>query len=159
VQIRFTTRSGTNDLSGSVYHYFRHSDLNANDWFNNRAGLPRAEATQNQPGFRLGGPIVVPGLWDGHNKAFFFVNYDQFQQPTHITRNRTILHPRAQQGVFRYNVTVGGQTQVREVDLLALAAANGQVSTLDPRIAKLLADIRNATTTTGSITDLTNPSV
>jgi hypothetical protein len=159
VQIRFVTRSGSNEYRGSVYHYFRHHKLNSNTWFNNREGIPKAETIQNQPGVRLGGPIVIPGLWDGHNKGFFFVNYEEFRQPTNVTRNRIVLHPRAQEGWFRYTVTVGGQPQVREVNLLALAAANGQVSTVDPLVAKVLGDIRAAMQTKGTITDLADPLV
>jgi hypothetical protein len=121
VQIRFVTRSGTNELRGSAYHYYRHDKLNANTWFNERDGLPTPALKQNQPGFRVGGPIVIPGIWDGHNKGFFFVNYEEFRQPQDVTRNRTILHPRAELGMFPYN-SAGG---VSEIDLLALAAATG----------------------------------
>jgi hypothetical protein len=159
VQIRYTSRSGTNEFHGSVYHYFQHDSLNSNTWFNNRNGLPRGKVVQNQPGFRLGGPIKIPGLWDGRDKAFFFVNYEEFRQPSNITRNRTILHPRAQQGIFRYNVDASGQTQVREVNLLSLAAANGQLATVDPIVAGLLGDIQRSTAGTGSITGLTDPLV
>ena len=49
-----------------------------------------------------------------------------------FSRTRTVLDPRAQQGWFRYNVTVGGVQQVREVNVLQLAAANGQLATIDP---------------------------
>jgi hypothetical protein len=153
VQIRFVTRSGTNQLRGSAYHYYRNDKLNANTWFNERDGLPTPALKQNQPGFRVGGPIVIPGLWDGHNKGFFFVNYEEFRQPQDVTRNRTILHPRAEAGLFRYN-TSGG---VSEIDLLALAARNGQTSTMDPTIARLIADIRASVATTGAVTDLTEP--
>ncbi len=154
-QIRFVTRSGTNEFHGSVYEYFRHDSLNANTFFNNRDGIAKPKLTQNQPGVRIGGPIVIPGLFDGRNRAHFFVNYEEFRQPSDLTRNRTILTPSAQQGLFRYN-TAGG---VREVNLLALAAANGQTASADPTTAKLLADIRAATGTTGSTTNLTDPLV
>jgi hypothetical protein len=154
-QIRFVTRSGTNDLHGSIYHYFRHDKLNSNTWFNNRDGLARPKLVQNQPGIRVGGPIVIPGLWDGHNKGFFFINYEEFRQPQDLTRNRTILSPDAQRGIFRYQ-TAGG---VRQINLFELAALNGHASTADPTIAKLLNDIRAATGTTGSITQLTDPNV
>ncbi|MEX2272911.1 MAG: carboxypeptidase-like regulatory domain-containing protein [Vicinamibacterales bacterium] len=155
VQIRFVTRSGSNDFSGSLYHYFRHHSLNANTWFNNRDGLDKPELVQNQIGGRTGGPIVIPGLWDGRDKAFFFINYEEFRQPTDVRRNRTILHPLAQQGIFRYNTTGG---VVREVNLLALAASRGHTQTLDPTIAKLLADMR-ATTSDGTVTDLDDPNL
>ena len=153
VQIRFVTRSGTNQLRGSAYHYYRNDKFNANTWFNKRDGLATPTLKQNQPGIRVGGPIVIPGIWDGHNKGFFFINYEEFRQPSDVRRDRTILHPRAELGNFRYNSTGG----VAEIDLLALAARNGQTSTIDPTIAKLLADIRGATATGGSVSDLTEP--
>src|SRR5919106_1338133 len=55
VQIKFVTRSGTNDLSGSGYHYFRSDKLNANTWFNNRQGVDKTPLKQNQYGVRAGG--------------------------------------------------------------------------------------------------------
>ncbi|HXH06517.1 MAG TPA: TonB-dependent receptor [Vicinamibacterales bacterium] len=157
VQIRFVTRSGTNDFRGSVYHYYRDDALRANTWFNKRNNLPKPELLQNQPGFRVGGPLSFPGLWSGRNRAFYFVNYEEFRQPQDISRNRTILHPRALAGFFRYNVTVGGQTQVREVNVLDLAARHGHLASIDPTIGKVLADIQAAVTGTGTVTDLTDP--
>jgi hypothetical protein len=141
VQIKFVTRSGTNDFSGSGYHYFRSDKLNANTWFNNRNGVDKTPLKQNQYGVRAGGPIVIPGLVDGRNKAFFFVNYEEFRQPGGVTRNRTILNPEAAQGIYTYTTSGGA---VQSVNLLALAAANGQTATADPIVAKLLADIRSA---------------
>ena len=91
VQIKFVTRGGTNSFTGSGYHYYRNDALNANTWFNNRNGIAKTDLRQNQGGFRVGGPVVLPGLFDGHNKAFFFVNYEEFHQPGGTTRNRTIL--------------------------------------------------------------------
>jgi len=155
VQVRFVTRSGSNDFTGSIYETYRSDKLNANTWFNNRDNVDKAKLKQNQPGGRVGGPIVIPGLFNGRNKAFFFVNYEEFRQPSDITRTRTIFHPRAEQGIYRY--TAAGGT--REVDLLALARANGQIATMDPTIANLLSAIRAATGTTGSVTDSTNPLV
>ena len=91
-----------------------------------------------QPGFRIGGPIQIPGLYDGHDKAFFFFNYEEFRQPSQVSRTRRILTPSAQQGLFSY----GSQT----INVLSVAAANGQTATADPTIKKLLADIYGSTT-------------
>ena len=107
VQIRFATRSGSNDFRGSAYYYLQHYKLNANTWFNNRdlppdpatGKAPKNEDKLYQPGMRLGGPIVIPGLWDGRNKAFFFFNYEESRSPGQNTENRTVLHPRAEQGL------------------------------------------------------------
>ncbi len=163
VQIRFTTRSGSNSLAGSLYHYYRNDSwevfgktlhLNMNTWFNNRNGVAKPKLLQHQTGGRLGGPIVIPGVYDGRGKAFFFTNIENFYQPSQVTRNRTIFHERARAGFYRY---LGPGGVVREVDLMALAAANGQLATMDPTIAKLLADIRQAAGTTGSIITNANP--
>ena len=153
VQIRFVTRSGSNDYTGSGYYYLRHHSLDANSWFNNRNGVAKNEDVLYQPGGRIGGPIIIPGLWDGRNKAFFFVNYEESRSPGQNTENREVLHPNAQQGLFRYTASGG---DVREVDVLALAAANGHVSTVDPTIAQVLADIRGAVGG-GPLVDLENP--
>jgi hypothetical protein len=149
VQIRFVTRSGTNDFTGSGYHYYRNDALNANNWFNNRSGVPKPDLLQNQTGGRFGGPIVIPGLFNGRNKAFFFVNYEEFRQPSDTTEQRTILNADAQQGIFRY--TAGGQT--RTVNLFELAGLNGQGTAMDPVIGRLLSDIR-ASTAGGSIENI-----
>src|SRR5687767_15646491 len=87
VQIKFVTRGGTNTFTGSGYHYYRNDKLNANTWFNNRNGVEKPTLLQNQAGFRAGGPFVIPRLFDGRNKAFFFVNYEEFHQPSAVTRN------------------------------------------------------------------------
>jgi hypothetical protein len=160
VQIRFVTRSGSNTFTGSSYYYLQHHKLNANTWFNNRnldpdpatGKAPKADNVLHQPGTRVGGPIIVPGLFDGRNKAFFFVNYEQSRSPGQATRNRTILLPQAQQGIFSYRVG----TQVRSVNLMELATANGQLATFDPTTQRLLADIRSSAGQ-GSLNPLDNP--
>jgi len=152
VQIKFATRSGTNTFIGSAYEYFRHRDLNTNYYFNTRAGLPKNQLTLNQWGFREGGPIVIPGLYNGRNKAFFFFNFEQLRFPLSNTRTRGILTPDAAQGTFRYP-TAGG---VQSVDLFALAASRGQTSTPDPTVAALLAKIRATTSTVGLVANRTD---
>jgi hypothetical protein len=55
-QIRYTTRSGTNQLHGSVFHQYRSDALNTKTWFIKRDNLPKPDLLQNQPGFSIGGP-------------------------------------------------------------------------------------------------------
>ncbi len=153
VQIQFVTRSGTNTLKGSLYHYLRKDSLNQNTYFNEQNNVAKAKLKQNQLGLSIGGPIRIPGLFDGRNKAFFFVNWEEFRQPSDVTRNRTILTPDAQQGIFTY--VVGGQN--RTINLLQLAASQGQLASVDPIMAKILSDIRAATGTTGTVTGLPDP--
>ena len=66
--IAVVTKSGTNDLHGSAYEFFRNDALNANPFFFNRAGLDRPVLKQNQFGGAVGGPIVK-------NKLFFFGSF------------------------------------------------------------------------------------
>jgi hypothetical protein len=151
-QIRFVTRSGTNNFTGSGFFAYRSDELNANTWFNKRDGIAKPELLRKQPGFNVGGPIMLPGF-NGRNKAFFFVNYEELREPGGTRRTRTILHPLAQQGIFRYNTAGGVQT----VNLFELAARSGQIATPDPIMAALLADIRTATGTEGNVRDQTDP--
>ncbi len=153
VVINFQTRSGTNSFSGSAYEYYRHPSLNTNYWFNERNGLPKNDVKVNQYGARLGGPIVVPGLYNGRDRAFFFAHYEQLRFPNSFTRTRSVLNPRALDGWFRYDA--GGQ--VHEVNVLNLAAANGQISAKDPLITSLLSSIRSTTQREGTLSATTNP--
>jgi hypothetical protein len=151
-QIRYTTKSGTNDLRGGVFHQYRSDSLNTNTWFNKRDSLPKNQLLQNQPGFNIGGPIMLPGF-NGRNKGFFFVNYEELRQPSQIRRTRQIFNPDSERGVFRYSTAAGVQT----VNLFDLATRSGQTATPDPIISRLLTDIRNATAKEGSVRDLTDP--
>ena len=146
VQIGFVTRSGSNRYDTSLYHYFRTPKLNTNYYFNEYRGLEKNNVRVHQFGGRVGGPIV-------RNKAFFFANYEQFYLPNESTRNRTIISPEAQSGIFRYDVA----GSIRSVNVLQLAAANNQLATPDPTITTLLAEIRAAALKSGSITQNTNP--
>ena len=68
-QVILLTRSGTNSLHGTLFEYFRNNVLDANDWFANRAGAPRAALRFNDFGGTLGGPIIK-------NNTFFFFSYE-----------------------------------------------------------------------------------
>ena len=67
--ITFASKGGTNEFHGSVYHFLRNEVLDANNWFNNRAGNPKGHFVYNQFGASIGGPIAA-------NKLFFFFNYE-----------------------------------------------------------------------------------
>lgn len=70
--INLSTKSGTNSFHGSAYEYLRNRSLNANTFFNNRAGVKRPAFSQNQFGANLGGPIRK-------DKTFFFGSYEGFR--------------------------------------------------------------------------------
>lgn len=70
--LNVTTKSGTNELHGTLFEFFRNDKLDANSFFNNRSGLVRPPLRWNQYGANLGGPIL-------RNRLFFFVNYEGAQ--------------------------------------------------------------------------------
>ncbi len=161
VGIKFVTRQGTNAYHGGLYEYYRSPGLNANTWFINRDGAKacdgkacREKIILHQFGVKVGGPISIPGLFDGRDKAFFFVNYEEYRLPEQYNRTRTIFSPDAQNGIFKY---VGGPAS--GINLLQLASANGQTPSTDPTVAKLLSDIRSSTTGNGTITTTSDPNL
>jgi carboxypeptidase family protein/TonB-dependent receptor-like protein len=70
--INLSTKSGTNQFHGSAYEFIRNKVLNANDFFDNRNGVPRPPFTQNQFGGNAGGPVLK-------DKLFFFGGYEGFR--------------------------------------------------------------------------------
>ena len=70
-----TTKSGTNELHGSAYEFFRNEKLDGANFFANRAGNEKPTYRQNQYGVSLGGPVFIPKMYDGRNRTFFFGSY------------------------------------------------------------------------------------
>ena len=148
VQIKFSTKGGGTEYHGSGYWYHRNTALNANYYFNNIAGQPRQRMLLNQYGLRFGGPIQIPKLLKGRDKAFFFFNYEEFRIPGSTARQRNVLTTDAASGIFRYGTS--------SVNLLTLAASKDCdpiaaglqpcTSTIDPTVGSTLAAIRSSLT-------------
>lgn len=68
-QVSIITRSGTNEVHGALFEYFRNDVFDANDWFANSLGLPKPALRQNDFAGVLGGPII-------RNRTFFFFSYE-----------------------------------------------------------------------------------
>jgi outer membrane receptor protein involved in Fe transport len=81
--INMTTKSGGNAFHGAAYEYLRNTNLDANNFFNNREGIGKQPWHQNQWGADLGGPIK-------HNKMFFFADYQGYWQQAGETVLRTV---------------------------------------------------------------------
>lgn len=73
--LELTEKSGTNQLHGSLYEYLRNDALEARNFF--LAQVP--EDKQNDFGLTIGGPVVIPKLYNGKNKTFFFTNVDFYR--------------------------------------------------------------------------------
>ncbi len=85
----FNIQSGTNKLHGTAYEYFMNDKLNAAGFMNNAQGSPKTPFRQNSFGGTIGGPVVIPKVYDGRNKTFFFFSYEGDRR-----RNYTLASPR-----------------------------------------------------------------
>ncbi len=76
----FATKSGTNDFRGSAYYYGQNDALRANSFNANASGIPRQPFKQHNYGYSIGGPVLLPKLYNGKNRTFFFHNFERTQQ-------------------------------------------------------------------------------
>jgi carboxypeptidase family protein/TonB-dependent receptor-like protein len=75
-----TIKSGTNEFHGDAWEFFRNDKLDAADFFENAGNIKKGELRQNQFGFTAGGPVVIPKLFNGKDKLFFFGDYEGFRR-------------------------------------------------------------------------------
>ncbi|MFB3826291.1 MAG: carboxypeptidase regulatory-like domain-containing protein [Bryobacteraceae bacterium] len=94
------TRSGTNDLHGSAYEFLRNDKLNANGWTNNRQGLTKNPLRRNEYGFSVGGPVLLPKVYNGRDKTFFFFNWEAVPQRSPDNVNATVPTEAERRGDF-----------------------------------------------------------
>ncbi len=80
----YTMKSGTNTVHGTLYDYFVNEALNAGVPFTVNPSKPnehtRTVERRNDYGFTIGGPVVIPKLYNGHDKTFLFFNWEQFRE-------------------------------------------------------------------------------
>jgi hypothetical protein len=91
--VSMSIKSGTNQFHGSAYEFLRNKLLNANNFFQNRAGNARPNLIQNQFGASLGGPIR-------RDKSFFFVNWEEYRNRNGAPNITTVPTARERAGDF-----------------------------------------------------------
>lgn len=99
VHINMVTKSGTNSLHGSLLEFVRNDTFDARPFFL-AAGKDKPPLRQNQFGFELDGPILIPKLYNGKNKTFFMGSYEGLRQIRETTSLGSILTPQMFQGDF-----------------------------------------------------------
>jgi hypothetical protein len=81
-QFSFLTRSGANTVHGSLFLYARNDVFEATDWFTNTSyGGNNEQYQQNDFGGTLGGPVILPRIYSGRDKTFFFFSYEGLYLP------------------------------------------------------------------------------
>lgn len=92
----YTSKSGTNKLHGTLFNYLENEDLDAGQPFNYTSSGQKYNPVQRQLDFggSLGGPVVIPHLYNGHNKTFFFFAYEEYHNSQTLNQG-TITVPTA----------------------------------------------------------------
>jgi hypothetical protein len=152
-QVRFVTKSGTSEFHGGVFWQYRSPRFNSNYYFNNIDGLPRDSLFLRQMGGHIGGPIIIPRLLKKRDRAFFFVNYEEFRLPQSYgslsaVGNIFVLTDTARSGIFTYKDSGG---TVRTVPLIALAQSKGFPQGIDPKVAAGLAKVDAGAKSSGAL--------
>jgi hypothetical protein len=107
--ISVSIKSGTNAYHGTVYEYVRNTIISANTFDQNRIGKPRSDFHLNQPGAELDGPLVIPRLYDGHNKTFFMYSYEKIMDAIPSPATSTVPLPDQRNGNFNTTLQSNGQ--------------------------------------------------
>ncbi len=159
--INMVTKSGTNDFHGTGFYFLRHSDLNANGWFANRAGTARPNFRRDQFGGVLGGPII-------RNKTFFFGTYEQTRQQSPYSQTATFPTVPQRDGDFSQTFQSNGQLIQIFDPFATVPTANGDVerrafpgnvipkSRMDPVALKALSFFPMPNQVTNAVTNANN---
>ena len=152
--ISVSSRSGTNVYHGNLYFLLRNEALDANQFFNKvtinsitGAVTPRNRDRFFQMGGSLGGPVRVPHLYNGHDKTFFFINYDRTIVPSSQVVSETVPTVAQRSGDLSNALApIDANGKPRTPQLIynptgkSSAAFNrNQVGPIDPAAAKILA--------------------
>lgn len=152
--ISVNTKSGTNTYHGNVYFLMRNEALDANQYFNKDkiniktgAVTPRNRDRFFQEGGSLGGPVRIPHVYNGHDKTFFFVNYDRTVRPSSTVATETV--PTAAQRTGDLSAALaptdalGNPRKPQQIyqptGKSSAPFFNNQIGPVDPASAKILA--------------------
>ncbi len=106
------TKSGSRDFHGGAYYYVRNEAFNADEFFNNLNNIPRPKYRYNDPGYFVGGPILIPGSdFNRHRDKLFFFWSEEFLRRAYPTSVSYQTFPTAleRQGNFSQSVDQNGQ--------------------------------------------------
>ncbi len=101
-------KSGDNFLHGTAYEFLRNSVLDSNNFFANRQGQSLASFKRSQFGGSISGPVVVPKVYNGRNKTFFFFDYEGLRQRSAANLLTSVPTAAERTGDFSQIKTAGG---------------------------------------------------
>lgn len=169
-QIDVVTKSGSNQIHGSAYEYLRNDYFDANGFANNtlKAHIPKYR--YNDFGFSFGGPVLVPKVYNGRNKTFFFVSEEWWRDVTYTTGAAIVPTMAERGGDFSnsgYKTTAGtwttgpinvctGFTYTASNQSTTCNTAGTSIATIDPVAKAYLKDVFSVIPAPQSATDLGN---
>jgi hypothetical protein len=107
--LTIATKSGTNELHGTMFDFLRNSRMDANNFFANSAGRRLGTFQRNEFGASVGGPIVIPKVYDGRNKSFFFNAFEGRRQRSQVLGQFTLPTDLELAGNFTRTLNAAGQ--------------------------------------------------
>ncbi len=122
-QFTLVTKGGTNSFHGNLNEYNRNTSFVANSWFANNSSpvVPRNHLIQNQFGGNIGGPITIPHLFSGKDRAFFFFDYNDNRIIRSILSQRAVPLDSLRAGNVNYiNDSAGDKTQLTPTQFAAM---------------------------------------
>ena len=105
-------KSGTNQIHGSLWESNQPNNLTANNFFNNKAGLGNPVTHYNQYGAVIGGPVVIPKIYNGKDKLFWFFAYEGLKDSQPNTTFLTVPTDKERQGDFSELLKVNSSYQL-----------------------------------------------
>ena len=105
-------RSGSNTLHGSIFGETRQTAWLANDFFANRYGIARPDSPYYNWGASLGGPVVIPHLYDGRGRTFFWIGSEGYIQTSPYTATFVVPTDRERNGDFSQTFNADGSLHV-----------------------------------------------
>jgi len=151
------TRSGTNAFHGTAYDFYQTAGLDANLYFNKRANpvAVRPNAHYQQYGGTFGGPILLPKLYNGKDKAFFFFAYEGLKDSTPASTTLTVPTAAERTGNFAQTLAAGCPTGFNNNPATAAAICNADAALNDPAPYADPNQLYNPYTATGTTSKFT----
>ena len=123
--INLVSNSGSNQFHGELHEWMSNSFLDAPTFFQNRAGLTKPEYQDNRYGASIGGPILVPKIYNGRNKTFFFYSWESNQWGKPVTTVGTVPTDAERNGDFSALLKLGPSYQIYD-PATTVAIGNGR---------------------------------
>ncbi len=155
--VNAVSKSGTNELHGSAFEYLRNSKLNASNFFT--PGVSD-RLKRNQLGFSIGGPVRLPGLYNGKDKTFFFLSWQQtYLRQSPVNSSTRTWRPEELGGDFSYQSKLTGRILLDPLTGQPLPDSKIPSSRFDPQSLKFASLLPVGDATSGLLTYRTARSI